>query len=46
VSVRYQLKGGTLQAEVSLPAGVEGIFRWAGREYPLHGGRNELKARN
>ncbi len=39
------LRNGSL-LPVSLPAGVEGIFRWAGREYPLHGGRNELKARN
>ena len=45
VSVRYQLKGKTLQAELTLPAGVEGTFRWGGREYPLHPGLNELSVR-
>ena len=44
VSVQYKLKGKTLQAVITLPEGVEGTFRWGGRDRALHGGRNELKA--
>ena len=43
VSVHYKVKGKTLQAEVTLPEGVDGVFRSGGRDYPLHAGKNEFK---
>ena len=43
VSVHYRVKGRALHAEVTLPEGVDGVFRSGGRDYLLHGGKNELK---
>jgi len=40
VSVSYRLHGGKLKAEIELPAGVEGIFVWQGKEYALQSGKN------
>lgn len=42
VSVRYKVKGNKLQAEISLPEGVDGTFIWKGKELALHDGKNSL----
>jgi alpha-L-rhamnosidase len=34
--------GGGLRAEVTLPAGLEGVFEWGGKETALHPGRQVL----
>jgi len=34
--------GGTLTADVELPAGVTGEFDWAGAKKPLAAGKNHL----
>jgi len=34
--------GGSLHAEVSLPAEVDGEFVWQGQRQPLHPGKNSL----
>jgi len=41
IQVNYRLSGKKLKAVINLPEGVNGIFVWHGKEYPLHGGRNE-----
>lgn len=43
VSVHYKVKGGKLQAEISLPEGVEGTLIWNGRRTVLRSGRNSLR---
>ena len=43
VSVHYKVKGNKLQADISLPEGVEGTFVWNGKEQALHGGKNTLR---
>lgn len=40
ISVHYQVKGKKLQAEITLPAGVEGQFVWKGERHLLQGGKN------
>ena len=42
ISVRYQVKGKRLHAEISLPDGVDGRFVWKGKTTELHGGKNSL----
>ena len=43
ISVRYALdESGTLQAQISLPDGVTGTFRWKGQTRPLTGGNQSL----
>ena len=32
-----------LRAEVTLPAGLTGVFRWGGREVPLRPGHQEVE---
>lgn len=43
ISVSYQLKQGTMQAEINLPARTSGQFVWKGKTVPLKAGRNSLK---
>ena len=42
ISVRYQVKGTRLHAEICLPDGVDGRFVWKGKTTELHGGKNSL----
>ena len=42
ISVRYQVKGTRLHAEICLPDGVDGRFVWNGKTAELHGGKNSL----
>ena len=44
--IRVQLRrtgANGLQGEVTLPAGVPGVFEWNGRTIPLHGGRQRIR---
>jgi alpha-L-rhamnosidase len=43
VEVKYRRRGGGLQADVNLPAGVSGKFVWAGVEKELHPGEQSLQ---
>ena len=43
ITVKYSVEGGTLNAEITLPDGVEGTFIWKGRNIGLHAGNNGLK---
>jgi hypothetical protein len=44
IEVRLQRVGeGGLRADVTLPPGLDGVFRWAGREQPLRPGRQQLE---
>lgn len=46
IAVSYHVgKRGDLFAEITLPDGVEGTFRWKGKSYPLHGGAQTINAR-
>ena len=40
ISVHYKVKGKKLQAEIVLPASVDGLFVWNGKEQYLRGGKN------
>ena len=42
IQVRYARTGDTLTADVTLPAGVSGTFRWQGKETRLTPGRQQL----
>lgn len=42
ISVHYKLKGKKLQAEITLPEGVEGIFVWKGKPRQIHEGKNVI----
>ena len=45
IKVSYQVKGKSLKAEIDLPQGVSGTFRWKDKEYALHGGKNSITAK-
>ena len=45
IEVSYKVKKGSVKASVTLPAGVEGTFVWAGKEYPLKGGANTINTK-
>lgn len=45
IRVAYDISGSTLTASVDLPAGVEGVLVWNGRDHPLHGGVQRVVAR-
>ena len=42
IAVSLKLRGGKLDAELSLPNGVEGEFVWRGERRPLKAGQNKL----
>ena len=43
ISVHYKVKGGKMQAEVTLPDHVDGLFVWNGKEQYLRSGKNQVK---
>ena len=43
ISVKYNMKGKILDAEIELPASVDGTFIWEGKSYDLSGGKNKLQ---
>jgi len=43
ISVHYKVKGGKIQAEITLPADVDGLFVWKGKEQYIRGGKNNIK---
>ena len=44
VAVSYKIdKKGRLSAEIDLPGNITGVFAWKNREYPLHGGKQNLE---
>jgi alpha-L-rhamnosidase len=45
VAVSLERKGDELEALVSLPAGIQGEFRWEGNTAPLQPGSNRLRLR-
>jgi alpha-L-rhamnosidase len=42
IVARYEVAGGSLHAEITLPAGLGGTFEWHGTSHPLHGGKTDL----
>jgi hypothetical protein len=42
IAVEYRVGGGSVHAEVTLPAALSGAFEWKGKSYPLHEGRQEI----
>lgn len=42
VSVDIRKEGGRVSGTILLPAGLEGVFVWAGRETRLHAGANQI----
>ena len=44
INVEYHIEGGTLKGKIELPAGVSGEFRWGGKKYELHEGKQEVSA--
>ena len=44
INVEYHIEGGTLKGKIELPAGVSGEFRWGGKKYALHEGKQEVSA--
>lgn len=40
IETRYRVRGGRLDAVITLPATVRGDFIWQGRSIALHAGRN------
>jgi hypothetical protein len=42
IAVKLTLKDGKLDAEVTLPPGIDGDFEWRGHRRPLHPGSNQL----
>lgn len=44
ITVHFRQTGsGGLTGEVTLPAGLSGVFMWKGKELPLHGGLQQIK---
>jgi len=42
IMVDYKLSGGSLSADITLPATLSGTFDWKHHTLPLHGGQNHL----
>jgi hypothetical protein len=42
ISVRYERKGESLGADITLPDGLAGWFYWGGKKIKLHGGHQRL----
>jgi hypothetical protein len=45
IVAHYEVTGSGLHAEITLPAGLSGIFEWQGKSHPLHGGKTTLDLR-
>ncbi len=43
ISVHFERRGKTLRADIDLPSGMSGWFRWSGKTLPLHGGLQHLE---
>ncbi|MBR0298885.1 MAG: hypothetical protein IJQ93_01045 [Bacteroidales bacterium] len=43
ICVQYKMKGKKLQAEITLPEGIDGSFIWKGQVNTLHSGKNSLR---
>lgn len=43
ISVSYKRTGKTLNAQISLPENLTGVFIWEGRSYNLKGGKNSIR---
>lgn len=44
ITVHLKREGATgIEAEITLPAGLSGVFVWNGKEVPLHGGLQKIK---
>lgn len=43
ITVHYKVKGGKIQAEITLPEDVDGLFVWKGKEQYIRGGKNNIK---
>ena len=46
VEVDYGVKGGTLDAHITLPRNLPATFVWRGKTIPLHAGTNDLHLEN
>jgi hypothetical protein len=42
IVAHYEVAGGSLHAEITLPEGLNGTFEWHGKSHPLHGGKTNL----
>jgi hypothetical protein len=42
IVARYEVAGGSLHTEITLPVGLSGTFEWHGKSHPLHGGKTNL----
>ncbi len=43
IRCELRCRGERISAEVELPAGLEGVFRWRGKERPLRGGKQLIE---
>jgi hypothetical protein len=43
IKVEYTAKGGSLEARVSLPAGISGTLLWQGKAYEIHEGTQNIE---
>ena len=43
ITVHYKVKGGKIQAEITLPEDVDGLFVWKGKEQYIRGGKNLVR---
>ena len=44
IKVHFERSGNALTGSVTLPPGLQGVFVWQGKEQPLRGGANQIKA--
>ena len=42
IVAHYEMAGGSLHAEITLPANLSGTFEWHGKSHPIHGGKTNL----
>ena len=42
IVAHYEEAGGSLHAEIILPADLSGTFEWHGKSHPIHGGKTNL----
>ncbi len=43
IKVSYKKKGKSMNAQITLPENISGVFIWEGKTYELHQGENDLK---
>ena len=43
ITVHYKVKGRKIQAEITLPEDVDGLFVWKGKEQYIRGGKNLVR---